>query len=98
MKMYTKEEVCQIRKGNIVVVVRSANRQEWDIIKEASLAANRGEEHACIEYLIDRGVFVRRTDHDITINTADGEATYPIDQVLLSVSTEFIEKELGTNY
>jgi hypothetical protein len=46
----------------------------------------------------DGGMFLRRSDDDITINTKEGEATYPIRQVLLSVSPGFIENELGTDY
>jgi len=98
MKKYTKEEVYQIRKGNFVVVVRTGCRKDWDLIGDAMHAANRGEEHDCIEYLLDRGMFVRRSDDDITISTEDGETTYPINQVLLGVSPNFIEEELGEDY
>ena len=98
MKKYTKEEVYQIRKGNFVVFIRTGCHKDWDVIKDALRAANRGEEHDCIEYLLDRGMFVRRSDDDITISTNEGEATYPINQVLLSVSPDFIENDLGTDY
>jgi len=93
MKKYTKEEVYQIRKGNFVVVARTGCYEDWDVIKDALRAANRGEEHGCIEHLLDRGMFVRRSDDDITINTNEGEATYSIRQVLLSVPSDILERE-----
>ena len=95
MKKYTKEEVYQIRKGNFVVVIRTGCRKDWNVIKDAMRASERGEEHGSIEYLLDRGMFVRRSDDDITISMNEGEATYPIRQVVLSVSLDFIEEELG---
>ena len=98
MKKYTKEEVYQIRKGNFVVVARTGCYEDWDVIKDALRAANRGEEHSCIEHLLDRGMFVRRSDDHITINTNEGEVTYPIQQVFLSVSLDFIEDEIGTDF
>jgi hypothetical protein len=98
MKKYTKEEVYQIRKGYFVVVFRTGCRKDWDLIGDAMHASNRGEEHDCIEYLLDRGMFVRRSDDDITISTNEGEATYPIRQVLLSMSPDFIEEEFGADY
>jgi hypothetical protein len=98
MKKYTKEEVYQIRKGYFVVVVRTGCYKDWDVIKDALRAANRGEEHGCIEYLLDRGMFIRRSDDDITISTNEGEATYPIRQVFLSVSPDFIEEEFGADF
>ena len=98
MKKYTKEEVYQIRKGNLVVVARTGCYEDWDVIKYALRAANRGEEHGCIEHLLDRGMFVRRSDDDITINTNEGEVTYPIRQVFLSVSLDFIEEEFGADF
>ena len=98
MKKYTKEEVYQIRKGYFVVVFRTGCRKDWDLIGDAMDASNRGEEHDCIEYLLDRGMFVRRSDDDITISTNEGEVTYPIRQVVLSVSRDFIEEEICTDY
>ena len=96
MKKYTKEEVYQIRKGNLVVVTRTAYRQDWIAIRQALDAARCGEKHHSIEHLLDRGMFVRRSDDDITISTDEGETTYPMRQVLLSVSPDFIEQEFGT--
>ena len=98
MKKYTKEEVYQIRKGNLVVVARTGCYEDWDVIKDALRAAKRGQKHDCIEHLLARGMFVRRSDDDITINTNEGEATYPIRQVFLSVSLDFIEEEFGTDF
>jgi hypothetical protein len=57
MKKHTKEEVYQIRKGNFVVVARTECYEDWDVIKDALRAANRGEEHGYIEHLLDRGMF-----------------------------------------
>jgi len=93
MKMYTREEVSQIRRGNLVVVARTGCYKDWHVIKDALRAAKRGEEHDCIEHLLDRGMFVRRSDDDITINTNEGEATYSIRQVLLSVPSDILERE-----
>ena len=45
LKKYTKEEVYQIRKGNLVVVARTGCYEDWDVIKYALRVANRGEEH-----------------------------------------------------
>jgi hypothetical protein len=93
MRMYTKEELFQIRCGNLVVGARTGRHEDRSAINKALGQARRGETPDCIEHLLDRGIFARRSDDDITINTNEGEATYPIRQVLLSVPSDILERE-----
>ena len=93
MRMYTREELFQIRCGNLVVVARTCRREDRSAIDKALGQARRGETPGCIEHLLDRGIFARRSDDDITISTDEGEATYPIGQVLLSVPSNILERE-----
>jgi hypothetical protein len=93
MKTYTREEVSQICRGNLVVVARTGRCEDRSTIDKALGQARRGETPDCIEHLLDRGIFARRSDDDITISTDEGEATYPIGQVLLSVPSDILERE-----
>ena len=92
-KYYRREELLQVKAGHLVVVARRENVEEWVEIKSALKSARNYEHHDSIEDLIDRGIFVRRTDDDITINTHDGEKTYPIKNILLSVPPDILERD-----
>ncbi len=92
-KYYRREELLQVKAGHLIVVARRKNVEEWVEIKSALKRAREGEDGDCIEDLIDRGIFVRRTDDDITINTDDGEKIYPIKNILLSVPPDILERD-----
>lgn len=99
MKKYTKEEVYQIRKGHMVVVTRTTDMKDWDEIKDIMHRANQDEEHDGIEHLVQRGMFVRRNDDTITIDIEDeGEKSFPIRSVLISVPTDFLERDEYGNH
>ncbi len=94
MKRFTKEEVYQIKKGHMVVVTRTTDMKDWEEIKETMRLANSGEDHGDLEHLIQRGMFVRRSDDTITIDITDeGEKTFPVRSVLISVPTDFLERD-----
>ena len=92
-KHYTKEELVQIKAGHLCVVTRRTNAEEWIEIKSALKSARNRERHGDIEHLIDRGMFVRRNDSEITIDTDDGEKTYPLQNILLSVPPDILERD-----
>ena len=92
-KYYEREELIQIKAGHLIVVARRRIAEEWLEIKDALERAGNNEPHDDIEDLIDRGIFVRRTDDDITINTDDGDKTYPIKNLLLSVPPNILERD-----
>lgn len=75
------------------MVARREHAEEWLEIKDAVEKAGNNEPHDDIEGLIDRGIFVRRTDDDITISTDDGDKTYPIKNLLLSVPPDVLERD-----
>jgi len=93
-KFYSKEEIYQIKREHMVVVTRTTDMKDWNEIKDIMDRSNRGERHCDMEHLVQRGMFVRRNDDTITIDIKDeGEKTFPIRNVLISVPTDFLERD-----